>query len=515
VIARIETGPISRSVPAGVDNTREKIPAELGSAFVTLALATLLAACTGDVRPARSVELSECRLPKLPTAAQCGTIEVPEDRDKPDGRRIAIHFAVLPANTLSPRPDPLLLLPGGPGQSADALVPFASRLAEVRRTRDVVLVDPRGAGRSAPLDCAALKPEDEPDDVIETDPLPKAAACAKELAERGIDASQYTTAAWVADLEAVRAALGYPKLNLWGGSYGTRVAMEYARRHPDRVRSMVLDGVAPPAFKVSYGVWMTREQALDALYDACADTPSCAAVQPDLVATLGKIRADLGPRGRNVGVVNPRTGEEEFQHLTYEIVVASLHPLVYVPELAATIPAMLDRAAKGDYGPLMAAGMMLGGEFGEQMSGALHYSVVCAEDTPRVSDEDRRRLAATRVAALAPKVLAVCDVWPRGMQPAEAAKPLVSDIPTLLVSGGLDPVTPPAYAEEVAKTLSNHRHVIAQGYGHIVSPQACGPRLVAAFVDRAGFDTLPESCLEHFAASKRPPLWPNRLAPAT
>jgi len=167
VIARIETGPISRSVPAGVDNTREKIPAELGSAFVTLALATLLAACTGDVRPARSVELSECRLPKLPTAAQCGTIEVPEDRDKPDGRRIAIHFAVLPANTLSPRPDPLLLLPGGPGQSADALVPFASRLAEVRRTRDVVLVDPRGAGRSAPLDCAALKPEDEPDDVIE------------------------------------------------------------------------------------------------------------------------------------------------------------------------------------------------------------------------------------------------------------------------------------------------------------------------------------------------------------
>ena len=492
---------------------RRPFPLLPRGALFALACIAVLPGC-GEPAVQRSVALSECRLPKLSTAAQCGTIEVPENRDKPDGRKISIAFAVLPANTLSPKPDPLVLLPGGPGQSANALVPFASRLAEVRRTRDLVLIDPRGSGRSSPLDCAALKPDDTPDDVLETDPVPKAKECLQELAERGVDPSQYTTAAWVADLEAVRAALGYPKWNLWGGSYGTRVALEYARRHPDRVRSMVLDGVAPPSLMISQGVWLTREQALDVLFKACADSPACAAVQPDLAATLEKIRADLGPAGREVKVVNPRTGEIEVPKLTYEIVIASLHPLVYLPELAATIPAIIDRAAQGDYAPLMAAAMLLGGDFGEQMSGALHYSVTCAEDTPRVGDEERRLLAATRVAALVPKVLAVCDVWPRGKQSADATTPLTSDIPTLLISGGLDPVTPPRYAEEVARTLSNHKHVVAPGYGHIVSPHACGPRLVAAFVDRAGFDTLPESCIEHFAQSKRPPLWPNRLAPA-
>ena len=489
-----------------------------GVTVVALALAGVLAGvlggCGSGADRARAVTLTECRLPRLATSAQCGTIEVPENRGQPDGRKIAIAFAVLPANTLSPRPDPLLLLPGGPGQSSGALVPFAARLVEVRRTRDIVLVDPRGAGRSAPLDCAALKPEDTPDDVIETDPLPKAKECLQELAERGVDVSQYTTAAWVADLEAVRAALGRPQWNLWGGSYGTRVALEYARRHPDRVRSMVLDGVAPPSLKVALGVWLTREQALDALFAACAASPACAAAQPDLAATLAKIAAGLGPTGRDVAVVDPRTGETRTHRLTAEIVAASLHPLVYVPELAALVPALLDRAANGDFAPLYAATLMIGGDLAEQMSGALHYSVTCAEDAPRIDDADRGRLAGTRVAAFAPKVLAVCDVWPRRRVPADATTPVVTAIPTLLVSGGLDPVTPPAYAEEVAKTLSNHKHVVAAGYGHIVTPHACGPRLVAAFVDRAGFDTLPSSCLEHFAGSKRPPLWPGRLGPA-
>jgi pimeloyl-ACP methyl ester carboxylesterase len=481
---------------------------------VAVVLAGLLAGCGADVARERSVALAECRLPRLATAAQCGTIEVPENRDAPDGRKITIAFAVLPANTLSPKRDPLVLLPGGPGQAASALLPFASRLVEVRRTRDIVLVDPRGAGRSSPLDCKALEPDGTPEDMLETDPLPKARECLKELAGRGIDPSQYTTAAWVADLEAVRSALGYPTWNLWGGSYGTRVALEYARRFPERVRSMVLDGVAPPSLKVSFAVWLTREQALDALFKACAASAPCAAAQPDLAATLEKIRVDLGPTGRDVKVVNPRTGETETFQLSYDLVVASLHPLVYLPEFAAMIPALLGRAADGDFGPLYAAALMIGGDLAEQMSGALHYSVTCAEDVPRIDAADRRKLAAVRAARLAQHALAVCDIWPRGRQPADASSPVVTDIPTLLVSGGLDPVTPPAYAEEVAKTLSRHRHVVGAGYGHIVSPHACGPRLVAAFVDRAGFDTLPPACIEHLENSRRPPLWPDRLGPA-
>jgi pimeloyl-ACP methyl ester carboxylesterase len=518
--APVPSQPVATRVPVrarllpspAIMQGRRRFPVR--TAFAAAAFAGALAGCGPATDSARTVALGECRLPRLATAAQCGTIDVPENRDKPDGRKISIAFAVLPANTLAPKADPLVLLPGGPGQSASALVPFAARLAEVRRTRDIVLVDPRGTGRSSPLDCAALKPDDKPDAVIEPDPVPKAKECLKELAERGVDAAQYTTAAWVADLEAVRAALGYPQWNLWGGSYGTRVALEYARRHPDRLRSMVLDGVAPPSLKVSLGVWLTREQALDALFKACAASPACAAVQPDLAATLARIRADLGPGGRDVRVANPRTGEIETHRLTDEIVVAGLHPLVYVPELAALIPAMLERASAGDFAPLYAAALLVGSDLADQMSGALHYSVTCAEDVPRIDDADRARLAATRIATFARQTLAVCDVWPRGRQPADATTPVVTGIPTLLVSGGLDPVTPPAYAEEVAKTLANHRHVVGTGYGHIVSPHACGPRLVAAFVDRAGFDTLPSSCVEHFAASLRPPLWPGRLAPA-
>ena len=144
----------------------------------------------------------------------------------------------------NPRPDPLFILAGGPGQAASFLGPFAAALTGVRKDRDIVLVDQRGTGRSSPLECAAFKPDHSLEAAIEFDPVPKAQACARELAAQGVDAAQYTTAAWVADLDAVRAALGYDKINLWGGSYGTRAALEYLRRHADHVRSVVLDGVA-------------------------------------------------------------------------------------------------------------------------------------------------------------------------------------------------------------------------------------------------------------------------------
>ena len=477
------------------------------------AIALTLQACGGDGRSTSAVELSECRLPKLSTAARCGSVQVPEDRAQPDGRRIDVFVAVLPANTLSPKPDPLVILAGGPGQSATSLASFASRLVEVRRTRDVVLVDQRGTGRSAPLTCAAFVPDEDAADALDTDPIPRAKQCARELADKGIDVRQYTTQAFVADLEAVRTALGYPRWNLWGGSYGTRAALEYVRRYGDRVRSLVLDGVAPPSLKISLGVWSTREQALDALVAACAATPSCRGAHPDLEATLAKIRSQLLPDGREVRIVDPRTGVPQTLRLTYDAVLTGLHPLTYVPELAVTLPEILERGAAGDWSPLFAVAQMVMGDLAEQMNVALHYTVTCAEDTPRVQDADRAALRGLRSQAIAERVLSVCDIWPRGVQPADATQPVTSDVPALLLSGALDPVTPPAYAEEVAKSLRNHRHVIAGGYGHIVSPHACGPRLIAAFVDRPGFDKLPQSCVDYFTASTRPPLWPDHLAP--
>jgi pimeloyl-ACP methyl ester carboxylesterase len=482
------------------------------AALAALAVvAALLQGCGESSAGGRSVALESCRLRHVARAAQCATVSVPEDRARPDGRRIGIFVAVLPANTLDPRPDPLVILAGGPGQAASSLGPFAAQLGEVRRTRDIVLVDQRGTGRSAALSCKAFSPDDRAD--FELDPLPKARDCLAELRARGVDPAQYTTEAFVADLEDVRAALGYPTLNLWGGSYGTRVAQEYMRRHPDRVRSAVLDGVAPPAMKITLDVWVSREQAIDAIVAACRASAGCAGSVPDPAASLEELAQALR-QPQHVTLADPRTGAPVRLELTFDHVLASLQPLTYNPELASLVPVLLERAAQGDYEPLAAATLAFTADIAEQMNAALHYSVTCSEDVPRIGPDERRRaLEGNAAKDLALRALAVCDVWPRGRMPADFGEPVRSEVPVLLLSGGLDPVTPPRYAETVARTLSRHRHVVAPGLGHIVSPHACAPRLVAAFVAHAAFDRLPASCIAFLEGTKRPPFFTDLLAP--
>jgi pimeloyl-ACP methyl ester carboxylesterase len=473
-----------------------------------LLAALLCAACGDSARTHRTMALSECRLPRVAQAVQCGTLSVPENRVRPDGRHIDIFVAVLPANTLDPAPDPLVLLAGGPGQAASSIAPFAQLLAPIRRTRDIVLVDQRGTGRSSALSCKAFTPDDRAE--FELDPLPKARDCLAEIEARGVDPAQYTTTAFVEDLDAVRAALGYPRLNLWGGSYGTRVAQEYLRRHPDRVRSMVLDGVAPPAMRITLDVWRTRDQALDGIIAACRASPACSKALPDPAATLAELERKL--HGAPATVEDPRTGAPLDVTLTFDHVIAALQPLTYAPELASLIPELLVRARDGDFAPLIAATLAFTSDLNEQMNAALHYSVTCAEDVPRIDEASRTQmLAGSRGRSLAARIVSVCGVWPHGAMPPDFATPVQSSVPTLLLSGGLDPVTPPAYAAEVAKTLPNSRNVVATGYGHIVSPHACAPRLIAAFVDKASVDALPAACVDFLKQTTRPPFFVDRL----
>ena len=480
--------------------------------LVALIVAAAVAGCGNDMAPTRTLKLGECRLPNLSSLAQCGAIDVPEDRRQPAGRKIRIFAAVLPANTLSPKEDPLLILAGGPGQAATTLAPFVSRLNEVRRARDVVLIDQRGTGRSSPLTCDAFTPTD--DEALETDPVPRARQCAEQLRAQGVDAAQYTTTAWIDDLEAMREALGYARWNLWGGSYGTRVAQEYLRRYPDRIRTLTLDSVVPPSMIVTLDVWRTRQDVLDAVFRACGATEACRKAHPDSSATLGAIAKSLGPNGRDVEAVDARTGAIRRIHVTFDVVLAAMQLLTYAPELSSMLPEMLGLAVAGDYGPLFAATQSFTANLADQTNAALHYSVTCAEDVPRITKEQAEKvLTGLPARGIADNVIAVCAVWPRGSAPADAAEPVTSDKPVLLFSGGMDPVTPPAYGALVARTLSNSRHVVAKGYGHIVSPNACGPRLIAAFVDSAAFGTLSESCIAYFERSMAPPLWPDRLEP--
>ena len=471
----------------------------------------VLAGCGEGDAPARRIALAECRLPKLAQAAQCGRVDVPEHRGDPRSRRLAIFVAVLPANTLSPKPDPLFVLAGGPGQAASSLGPFVRLLTDVRRTRDIVLVDQRGTGRSAPLDCPAFAPDEHAE--FDTDPAPKAALCAAQLAARGVDAAQYTTSAFVADLDDVRAALGYARVNLWGGSYGTRVAQEYLRRHPDRVRSIVLDGVAPPSLRIAFDVWPTRDHALDAVVAACRASAPCARAHPDVGDALAQLRRDLAAP-RDVAIRDPRTGDERTMRVDFDTLLAALQPLTYAPEAASLVPELLALARRGEYAPLFAASLSIVGDLPGEFTPALYFSVTCSEDVPRITPAERATgVDDARIRTLAARAIAVCDHWPHGAVPADFATPVASDVPALLLSGGLDPVTPPAYAAEVARHLSRSRQVIAPGFGHIVSPHACVPRLVGAFVDSADPARLPQRCVDFLAATTRPPTWPERLAP--
>ncbi len=480
--------------------------------LAALTAVVVVAGCGDGAVRARSVVLGECRLPNLPSLAQCGELTVPEDRRKPEGRSIRIFAAVLPANTLTPKGDPLLILAGGPGQAASTLAPFVSRLNEVRRTRDIVLIDQRGTGRSTPLDCEAFRPRI--DDALETDPVPRATQCAEQLRAQGVDAAQYTTTAWIDDLEAMRTALGYAQWNLWGGSYGTRVALEYLRRFPDRVRTLTLDGVVPPSMIAMLDVWRTRQATLDAVFRACGDSTGCRDAHPNPAVTLAKIATSLGPTGRDVDVVDPRTGMSTRTHLTFDGVLGLLLPLIYAPESSSLLPEMLSLAEAGDFGPLFAATQLTNTHLDEQLNAALHYSVTCAEDAPRITpDLVAAMLSGLPTREIAENVIAVCNVWPRGPVPANFTDPVISAKPALLFSGALDPVTPPANGALVAKSLAESKHIVARGYGHIVSPNACGPRLIASFIDHAGFGALSASCIAYLENSTRPPLWPDRLGP--
>jgi len=210
--------------------------------------AAALAACTsGSDTPRSAIALADCRLPGVETVARCGTHEVWEDRDAQSGRRIKLRVAVVPAKARTREPDPVMVIAGGPGQGAVSLasqvMPLFTRLND---SRDIVFLDQRGTGESNPLDC---EDESQPLQMLFEDALPERLV-KKCLARLDADPRQYVTPIAMEDLDEVRAALGYDRVNLWGGSYGTRAALQYLRRHGAHVRSVVLDGVAPATMKL-------------------------------------------------------------------------------------------------------------------------------------------------------------------------------------------------------------------------------------------------------------------------
>jgi pimeloyl-ACP methyl ester carboxylesterase len=463
-----------------------------------ISLALLGFAVTGPAAGA-SLALEDCRLdagPGLPTVkARCGTLERPENPDDPDGRRIDLSVAVVPALSVEPAPDPVVPLAGGPGQAAtDFYVAYRGAFEAVRRDRPVLLVDQRGTGGSARLTC----PESE--DMLEEVPeLEEIGPLVRECLD-GLEADPryYTTSIAVRDLEAVRDALGYPSLNLYGISYGSRVAQHYLRRYPEHTRSVVLDGVIPAGKVLGPDIALFAQSAVDAIFARCAESEACSAEFPDVEAEFAALLERLARQPQAVSLIHPVTGAPAERRFSADELAGAVRLLTYAPSSAALLPHLIHAGAQGNLAPLTAQIMMIEASMYESLAIGMHHSVVCAEDMPFVTeaDIDREALADTFMGAQQIDMLReICRHWPRGPIDADFRAPLDTDVPVLLLSGEFDPVTPPAWGDLAAAQYGNARHVVGPGQGHGLLPRGCTPRLVADFIADASVAELDADCV--------------------
>lgn len=445
---------------------------------LTLAGAPALAA---DAPPA------PCRLPGVEHDARCGSVSRPLDPARPDGPRIDVHYVVLPALARNRKPDPVFFFAGGPGQSAIALAgPLSRQLARLSNRRDVVLVDQRGTGRSAPLVCDTpdpARPLAELADMAAMEARLQSCRQALQALPHG-DLRQYTTTIAMADVDAVRQALGAAQVNIVGGSYGTRAALEYMRQFPQQVRRAVIDGVAPPDMVLPATIAPDAQAALDALDAACAAEPACATRYPGLGTRWQQLLDSLP---REIGVLHPVTGQPERLTLTRDIAASMLRGPLYAPVLASALPLAITEAAAGRFEALFGLGGALGGGRKElQLAEGMHFSVVCAEDAPRLASAGP---AAPTAAPAFGSVFAdlyrrACADWPRGAVPADFYAMPPTPAATLVLSGGLDPVTPPRHGERTARALgANARHVVVPHAGHGVMGIGCMRDVLFRFVD--------------------------------
>ena len=463
----------------------------------------VVSACSDNVEPVAVplLQLQPCRAANVETEVKCATFEVFENRTTRQGRKLAIKIVVLPAIARNKEPDPVFFFAGGPGQGAAGLAREALAIVGgLNNKRDLILIDQRGTGKSNGLNCKipdATSPE-------MSDPAKRDAAsvkaietCRDELAKKA-DLGQYTTTVAMADIDEIRAALGYQTINLWGGSYGTRAAMEYLRRYENRVRSVVLDGVAPPSLALPESFSRDATAVLDKMIAACAKERQCAKRNAELKLTLDELLTQLSKRPRSVSVPDPLTGLQRDITVNREMLLTSIFPALYVPEMVAMLPAALARAKQGDYVALLTMGGVLS-DFAEQkLARGMQLSVVCTEDVPRVKrGQSPSQLQPPPFGLLfVDECSKACELWPKGVMPADFALPVKSAKPVLILSGGLDPVTPPAYGDEVMRNFSNSLHAVAPNIGHGVSHHGCGPKLIKKFIETASLADLDAKCLE-------------------
>ncbi|MFP4512778.1 MAG: alpha/beta fold hydrolase, partial [Acidimicrobiales bacterium] len=466
---------------------------------VLVAAMVLVAACTGDDASEGSAPTSEREDPTSTTAAQdvseiepdevrwgvcpfhvppgaeidCGMFDVPADHDEPDGETVTLPVAVVRSAHESPAEDPIVYLSGGPGQSTLEPVPmtFGFLYEPLAESRDVILVDQRGTGFARPsLACDEYDGwvEESLGSGLDADELAEQGVarleeCHERLLDQGVDLSDYDSAASAADLELLRRSLGHDEWNLYGISYGTRLAQTILRDHPEGVRSVVLDSAYPLTADLYEEAPANAARAVDELFELCEADPACAERYPDLETRFAALVDELDERPVPVEIVDPSTGERVEEVLDGAGLVGFVFQALYATELAAHLPELIDGVAAGETGTV---GVLLGAliQQADLVSVGMQLAVQCREEVAFGDRGSVESAAADQpfvgrffegAATLGPGVFEVCEIWDVGAAPAVENEAVSSSVPTLVLAGSLDPITPPAWGRTVADQLES------------------------------------------------------------
>ncbi len=463
------------------------------------------------------LHLSHCQLehPQRLTVveAECGELLVPENPAHPNGRRIALFLARVPAINRRKQPDPLFVLAGGPGMAATTFYAMVAPVfSRINRDRDIVLLDQRGTGKSNPLHCPGGEvPQLQPS---ESEIAGEARQCLQQLSAKA-DVAQYTTSVAVRDLDRVREALGYDRINLYGVSYGTRVAQQYLRHFASRTRSVVLDGVVPTELFLGAAMALDAEHSLERILGRCAQQRECRARLGDPEQDYHSLWTMLKSRAVPVSVADPISdAPTHFEFAAYHLATV-LRLSIYSAEPTALLPLLLHQASESkDFTRLAAQFLLLSRSYTDAVAVGMNNTVTCTEDLAFYDPQsvDRAKLQSTFLGtAQLDGLLSICKLWPRGPIDPDFHAPLRSAVPALLLSGSDDPVTPPAYAELARRGLTNSRHVVLQGFGHGQLAAPCVDRVMDQFIKHSSVAGLDVSCtradkpMQFFTSLNGPP----------
>ena len=451
-----------------------------------------------------AVSLQPCEVPGTNPSAKekalCGTFEVFEDRARRSGRKLALKIVVFPTTGKDKAPDPLFYIPGGPGSSATEDAPFvAQQFSRIREHRDLVFVDQRGTGGSNPLNCDFFDPKNLQSYLGDYFPLDDVRKCRAEL-EPKANLKLYTTSIAMDDLEDVRRALGYQKINIIGGSYGTRAAQVYLKLHPNSVRAIILHGVSPTNQFMPRDFPQHTERAMNGVIADCAADKDCHTAFPNFQAETKTVLERFLRGPVEVELKRGAANEPTKISLSRDLFAEAIRYMLYQPAAASRIPLFIHLAAQGNFVPLAHAAIDYRQNLVATGSNGMYLSVTCAEDLPPIKPGEGERNGVNTLLGdyRLRQQRAACALWPRGKIPANYAEPTVSDVPVLILTGQWDPVTPPIYGDTAAKHLSHSLHVIVPHGGHGfggLTRLDCIDNLINNFVEKGTTVGLDTSCV--------------------